>query len=98
VFLREIGGVEDHIALHIGGEIIKARGDGDVERTRESDGKTSAVHFVHFDVSAAAKAAWIGGEGAGGASAAMVVIDHPRYGHAALISGEARGFLARECF
>jgi len=27
-----------------------------------------------------------------------LVIDHPNYGHAALISPESREFLARECF
>lgn len=92
-FLRTIGGVEDHIALQVGGEIIRARAEGDVERTRESDGKASAVHFVHFDFTPSAVAAWKSGEGQ-----AMVVIDHPNYGHAALIGAEARAYLARECF
>lgn len=92
-FLRTIGGVEDHIALQVGGEIIRARAEGDVERTRESDGKASAVHFVHFDFTPSSVAAWKSGEGQ-----AMVVIDHPNYGHAALIGAEARAYLARECF
>lgn len=92
-FLRTIGGVEDHIALQVGGEIIRARAEGDVERTRESDGKASAVHFVHFDFTPSAVAAWKSGEGQ-----AMVVIDHPNYGHASLIGAEARAYLARECF
>lgn len=92
-FLRTIGGVEDHIALQVGGETIRARAEGDVERTRESDGKASAVHFVHFDFTPSAVAAWKSGEGQ-----AMVVIDHPNYGHAALIGAEARAYLARECF
>jgi hypothetical protein len=92
-FLRTIGGVEDHIALQVGGETIRARAEGDVERTRESDGKASAVHFVHFDFTPAAIAAWKSGEGQ-----AMVVIDHPNYGHAALIGSEARAYLSRECF
>lgn len=92
-FLRTIGGVEDHIALQVGGEIIRARAEGDVERTRESDGKASAVHFVHFDFTPSAIAAWKSGEGQ-----AMVVIDHPNYGHAALINAEARSYLARDCF
>lgn len=92
-FLRTIGGVEDHIALQVGGETIRARAEGDVERTRESDGKASAVHFVHFDFTPSAVAAWKSGEGQ-----AMVVIDHPKYGHAVLIGAEARSYLARECF
>lgn len=92
-FLRRIGGVEDHVFIEVGGHRIKARAEGDVERTRESDGKASAVHFFHFDFTPQAIAAWIGGEGA-----AMLVIDHPAYGHAALFSAESRAFLARECF
>ena len=93
VFLRTIGGVENHFALQIGGLTIRGRPEGDVERTRESDGKASAVHFVHFDLTPEAIAAWQSGEGT-----AMVVIDHPAYGHAALLSADTRAYLARECF
>ena len=92
-FLRTIGGVEDHISIQVGGKVVKGRAEGDVERTRESDGKTSAVHFLHFDFDAAAIAAWQSGEGN-----AMVVIDHPNYGHAAIISTDSREYLGRECF
>ena len=93
VFLRSIGGVENHIAIHVGGMVIRARPEGDIERTRVSDGKASAVHFFHFDFTPEAISAWVGGQGA-----AMLVIDHPAYGHAALIGPESRSFLARECF
>jgi len=92
-FLRRIGGVENHISIQVGGEVIRARPEGDVERTRESDGKASAVHFFHFDFTPAAIAAWKSGEGT-----AMLVIDHPQYGHAALIGAETRRYLAEECF
>lgn len=92
-FLRTIGGVEDHISLQVGGKVIKARPEGDVERTRESDGKASAVHFLHFDFDDAAIAAWKSGEGN-----AMLVIDHPNYGHAAILSSDSREYLGRECF
>lgn len=92
-FLRTIGGVEDHISLQVGSQVIRARPEGDVERTRESDGKASAVHFLHFDFDNAAIAAWKSGEGN-----AMLVIDHPNYGHAAIISSDSREYLGRECF
>jgi hypothetical protein len=92
-FLRQIGGVEHHVALHVGSHIITARPEGDIERTRESDGKASAVHFFHFDFSADAIGDWISGAGN-----AMLVIDHPSYGHAALIGADSRAYLARECF
>ncbi len=92
-FLRTIGGVEDHISIQVGGHVIKARPEGDVERTRESDGKASAVQFLHFDFDDAAIAAWQSGEGN-----AMLVIDHPNYGHAAIINADSREYLGRECF
>ena len=92
-FLRTIGGIEEHISVQVGGEIVRARPEGDTERTRASDNKASAVHFLHFDFSPAAIAAWQSGDGG-----AMLVCDHPNYGHAALIGAETRAFLARECF
>jgi hypothetical protein len=92
-FLRTIGGVENHVSIRVGDHVIKARQEGDVERTRERDNKASAVHFFHFDFTPEAIAAWKSGEGT-----AMLVIDHPNYGHAAMIGAETREFLARECF
>lgn len=92
-FLRTIGGVENHIKIQVGGHEIAARAEGDTERTRASDNKASAVHFFHFDFTPEAIAAWKSGEGS-----ALLVIDHPNYGHAALISPDARAFLSRECF
>ena len=92
-FLRTIGGVENHIAIQVGDHLIRARPEGDTERTWASDNKASAVHFFHFDFSPEAIAAWKSGEGT-----ALLVIDHPNYGHAAVIAPESRAFLARECF
>jgi hypothetical protein len=92
-FLRTIGGVENHIHIQIGNDRITARPEGDVERTRESDGKASAVHFLHFEFTPAQVASWKSGDGQ-----AMLVIDHPAYGHAALFGAESRAYLARECF
>lgn len=91
-FLRSIGGVEKHIALDVAGHVIRARPEGDVERTRSRDNKASSVHFVHFDLTPEAVAAWKSGDGN-----VMFVIDHPAYGHAALIGSDARAYLAREC-
>lgn len=92
-FLRTIGGVEDHVALQLGERTIRAIPEGDLQRTRESDGKASAVHFFHFPFTIADMSIWTSGEGS-----ALLVIDHPNYGHAALIGAEARAYLARECF
>jgi hypothetical protein len=92
-FLRTIGGIEQRIAIRLGDHTIPARPEGDIERTRASDNKASAVHFLHFDFPPAAIAEWKSGAGT-----AMLVIDHPNYGHAALIGPDARLFLAAECF
>ena len=93
VFLRSIGGIERHVAIEVAGHVIRARPEGDIERTRERDNKASAVHFFHFDFTPEAIAAWKSGEGN-----AMVLFDHPAYGHAALIGAKSRDYLARECF
>lgn len=92
-FLRTIGGVEDHIAIEVAGHVIRARPEGDIARTRERDNKASAVHFFHFDFTPEAIVAWQSGEGT-----ALLRIDHPGYGHAAVIAPEARVFLAEACF
>ena len=92
LFLRGLGGVEDHIALHVGPHVLPARAEGDLERTREGDGKTSAVHFLHFDFTPEAVAAW-----RDDTVQAMLTINHSNYGHAALIGPATRSFLAREC-
>jgi hypothetical protein len=92
-FLRTIGGIEKHVSIQVAGHAIAARPEGDTERTRASDNKASAVHFFHFEFSPEAMDAWRSGEGT-----AMLVIDHPGYGHAAVIGSESRAFLARECF
>jgi hypothetical protein len=92
-FLRTIGGVENYVSLHVGPHVIRARQEGDVARTRETDNKASAVHFFHFDFSPEAIAAWKSGQGS-----VSLVIDHPNYGHAAMIGARTREYLARECF
>src|SRR5579864_3238211 len=49
--LAELGGVEDHFFLEIGGTRAAGVQEGDIERTR-ADGKTSSVHFLHFPLTA----------------------------------------------
>jgi hypothetical protein len=92
-FLRTVGGVENHVGIELDGRTIRAVPEGDLERTRESDGKASAVHFFHVPFAPEDIAAWNVREGS-----ALLVIDHPNSGHAARIGAETRAFLARECF
>ena len=47
-FLSSIGNVEDFIYMSIDEDKIKARYESDIDRTN-SKGKTSSVHFLHFD-------------------------------------------------
>jgi hypothetical protein len=91
-FLRSIGGIEKYIALNVAGHEVRATPESDIERTRESDGKASSVHFLHFHLPEAAVAAWKSGAGQ-----VMLMIDHPHYGHAAIMSADSRDFLGREC-
>ena len=58
-----------------------------------SNGKASAVHFVHFDLEKAAVDTWKSGE-----RTVMLVIDHAQYGQAALVSSATRQFLALDYF
>ena len=93
-FLRTIGGVEHHVALQLGGERIAAR-----VRRRYSSAPARATTRPARSISSTSisareqVAAWQSGEGN-----AMLVIDHPNYGHAATIGSGTRSYLARECF
>ena len=89
-FLSQLGGVEDHIFIQVGNDRVGAVPEGDVERTNEA-GKASAVHFLHFPMTADQIADWRSGQGT-----VLVGIDHPSYGHIALLTAEVRSELARD--
>ena len=88
--LGSLGGVERHIYIHVGETRIAAVPEGDVERSRD-DGKASSVHFLHFPFSDAALAEWKSGRGS-----AIFGIDHPNYGHMAIVGSAMRAELARD--
>jgi hypothetical protein len=88
--LGALGGVEDHIYLTLDGDRIDAIPEGDVARSR-ADGKASSVHFLHFRFTPDQIARWRSGAGP-----AMFHIDHPAYGHIALIGEAVRRELARD--
>ncbi len=87
--LRTLGGVEDHIFLEIGDLRVTATPEKDIERTKD-DGKTSSVHFFHFPLSDAQAAALKAG------AKLRLAIEHPNYGHIALISDVSRAALASD--
>ena len=73
--LTELRGIEDRCWVQIDvHERVFAIADEDLER--ENDEKTSAVHFVRFELTPAMVAAAKGGAAVG------VGIDHPNYRHA----------------
>jgi hypothetical protein len=88
VILGELGGVEEAMTVSVGGHTITGRPEADVERTNEA-GKTSSVHFIHFDFPPQAIAAFR----ASGAQV-LVGITHPKYGHMAVLPEATRCALA----
>ncbi len=47
IFLSKVGGIEEKVFIKIGGELIKAIPEEDVDRT-SAEGKASSVQFIHF--------------------------------------------------
>lgn len=85
-YLAELGGVETHVSISINGDRVMAVAEEDLDRTT-ADGKTSSVHFLHFPFSSEQVAAFRrGGD-------LLVRIDHPRYGHAAILNEAVRSEL-----
>jgi len=48
--LAGLGGVEETVCLNLGGKVILAEAEADVDRT-SADGKASSVQFLHFPFS-----------------------------------------------
>lgn len=88
--LRRMGGVENFVALKLGGESVKAVSESEVERTTD-DGKTSSVHFFHFPFTPAQIAAF-----RDPATEVLAVISHTNYGHMAMMPAAMRDALAKD--
>lgn len=89
-FLTQIGDVENHFLMEIAGEKVAVRPEEDLERTNDA-GKTSSIHFIHFDLTPAQIAKFK----APGARV-MVGLDHPHYGHVAILSDATRAALSED--
>jgi hypothetical protein len=89
-FLSQIGNVEKHFIMEIGGDAVTVRPEEDLERTNDA-GKTSSIHFVHFDLTEdqIAKFKTPG-------TRIMVGVDHPHYGHVAILSEQTRVALSED--
>lgn len=88
--LRELAGVEEHIAMIIGEERVAAVADDDAERTT-ADGKTSSVHFLRFPFTPAQIEAFRTER-----ARVILAVEHPNYTHMAVLSDETRRALAAD--
>lgn len=89
--LARLGGIENNIFLRVGSSEIRGRPDIDRENTREDDGKASSIQFVHFPFTPAEIADFR----APGAQI-LAGIDHPNYGHLAVMPEAVRAALAED--
>ena len=87
--LARLKGVENHFFIEISGAgRCSAVADEDLDRSNDS--KTSAVHFMRFELEPAMIAAWRDG------SSVTVGVDDERYGHAAVLTAAMRKALAQD--
>ena len=87
--LGQLGGVEETIFLSIGKHKIMANPETDIDRTT-AEGKTSSVHFIHFNLSAEQVAAFKT------ESAVVLGFDHPLYGHSIRLPKVVRDALTKD--
>lgn len=88
--LRKMGGVEETIYISLNGEKSYAVPETEVDRTT-ADGKTSAIHFLHFPLTASQKMQMQQDN-----AEILVGIDHKEYGHMAKLSNDNRIALAKD--
>ena len=87
--LYRLAGIEDTVRLEVGEASVSAEPiEDEVARTSE-DGKTSSIHFLRFPF-APADAVAFRTPGA----RVLLGIDHPAYGHLAIMPEETRAALA----
>ena len=88
--LGRLGGIEDRTFLLLGGERVPGIADPTRENT-SPEGKASAVQFLKFPLRAPQKRKL-----RDPATPLMLGIDHPAYGHMAIISDATREALSRD--
>ncbi len=88
--LSRLGGIEGVMKLTFGGETVVGLPDPDRENSTP-DGKASAVQFLHFPFTAEQKKKF-----AAAGAQVLVAIDHPNYGHIAVMPDPVREALAKD--
>ncbi len=86
-------GIDEAVTMEIGDKAAASRWciRGEFEAGRSKEDKLSAVQYVRFPFSAAARAAFIDG-----VQPVRLVIDHPNYRHQALLDDAVRRSLAQD--
>ena len=88
--LYQLGGIENHAVLSIGGDIVRGIPDPTRENT-SPEGKASSVQFLRFPLTADEKRRFARTD-----VPVMIGFDHPHYGHLAMIPPPARAALAQD--
>lgn len=88
--LYRLAGIEESVSLELDGETIKATPTEYDDRTTP-DGKTSSVHWVRFAFAPAQITKFKSTEGR-----AAIAINHPAYGHIAILPPNVREELAKD--
>jgi len=86
--LARLKGIERRCYVAVGAERAYAIADEDLER--ENEDKTSAVHFLRFELGTEARRRFLGG------APVTVGVDHPAYAHAVELSPEAHAALGAD--
>ena len=89
-FLAGLGGVEQTVTLDLGGEIIKAVPEDDIDRTT-AEGKASSIQFLHFPLTDAQASTFKQPN-----ASVIVAIGHEKYGHMAKMPEVMREALAKD--
>jgi len=89
-FLSRLGGIEEKVKITIADSILFANAEKDIDRTT-ADGKTSAVHFLHFKFTNELIEGFKNHK-----NLIQIGIEHDSYGHLTIVSDEIRKSLVEE--
>ena len=81
-FLGKVGGIEEKVYMKVGGDLIKAVPEEDVDRT-SAEGKASSVQFIHFKFNDEQIRKF-----KSNSSSIEVGIDHDEYSHSTKLNDE----------
>ena len=88
--LQALGGIENHVILSVGGDVVRGEPDPTRENT-SPEGKASSVQFIRFPLTEDQKQLFAKGQ-----APAMLGFDHPHYGHLAIVPPAVRAALSQD--